>query len=175
MAMAVLPTPVGPKRATTEGAGGAGTVGSLPAMPVRIGTGLSTAADPRRGAREAAVAARDGLDGAACDVCVVFASGAHLLAPGVMLEAVGEALRPSQMLGCGAQGVLGDGREVERGTAVSVWAASLGAGTATAFHAEVEEHNGTVVAGLPDLAGAEAAILLADPSTFPADAVLHAL
>jgi small ligand-binding sensory domain FIST len=31
------------------------------------------------------------------------------------------------------------------------------------------------VAGLPDLTGADAAILLADPSTFPADAVLHAL
>ncbi len=143
-------------------------------MPVRIGTGLSAVADARRGAREAAEAARERLEGAACDVCVVFASGAHLLAPEVMLEAVGEVLRPSQLLGCGAQGVLGDGREVERGTAVSVWAASLGAGTATAFHAVAEEHDGTVVAGLPDLAGAEAAILLADPS-FPADAVLHAL
>src|SRR5918998_4190300 len=127
-------------------------------MPVRIGTGLSTASDARRGAAEAAAAARARLDGAACDVCVVFASGAHLLSPEVMLEAVGEVLRPSQLLGCGAQGVIGDGREVERGTAVSVWAASLGAGTATAFHAAVKEHDGTVVAGLPDLAGAEAAI-----------------
>src|SRR4051812_28170520 len=144
-------------------------------MPVRIGSGLSTAADVRRGAREAAVASRERLDGASCDVCVVFASGAHLLAPEVMLDAVGVALQPSQLLGCGAQGVLGDGREVEHGTAISVWAASLGAGTATAFHAVVADQEQTVVAGLPDLAGADAAILLADPSTSPADAVLHAL
>src|SRR4051794_23391322 len=104
-------------------------------MPVRIGTGLSTSPDPRSGAREAAVVARERLGGAACDVCLIFASGAHLVAPEMTLEEVAEILEPSQLLGCGAQGVLGDGREVERGTAVSVWAASLGAGTATAFHA----------------------------------------
>src|SRR3954468_2349463 len=144
-------------------------------MPVRIGTGLSVAVDALAGAEEAAAMARDRLDGAACDVCVVFASGAHLAAPEVTLDRVGEVLGPSQLVGCGAQGVLGDGREVERGTGVSVWAASLGAGTATIFHAAVEEAEGALVTGVPDLAGADGAILLAAPSTFPANAVLHAI
>src|SRR4051794_16596760 len=111
-------------------------------MSVRIGTGLSTAPDPLFGAGQAAARARERLGGATCDVCVVFVSGAHLLAPEVTLGAVGDALSPSQLIGCGAQGVLGDGRELERGTGVSVWAASLGAGTATGFHAAVEEDEG---------------------------------
>jgi small ligand-binding sensory domain FIST len=144
-------------------------------MTVRIGTGLSTSPDPREGAEEAADAASRRLDGAACDVCVVFASGAHLVAPEATLEAIGDVLRPSQLVGCGAQGVLGDGREVERGTGVSVWAASLGAGTVTAFHVAVEHAAGTTLTGIPDLEGADGAILLADPQSFPADAVLHAL
>src|SRR3954451_3146947 len=144
-------------------------------MSVRIGSGLSASPDTRTGAEQAAASARAGLAGAACDVCVVFASGAHLAAPEATLEAVGEELTPSQLIGCGAQGVLGDGRELERGTGVSVWAASLGAGTVTAFHAAVDEVAGGVVTGMPSLAGAEAAILLADPFSFPADAVLHAL
>ena len=144
-------------------------------MPVRIGTGLSTRSDVLAGAEEAAAAARAGLDGAACDACIVFVSGAHLMAPEVALEAVNAALSPSALVGCGAQGVLGDGIEVETGTGVSVWAASLGSGTVEPFHATVEEAAGAVIAGLPDLAGAAGAILLADPGSFPADAVLHAL
>jgi small ligand-binding sensory domain FIST len=144
-------------------------------MSVRIGTGLSTSPDPWTGAQAAAAMARDRLIGDPCDVCLVFASGAHLAAPEATLEIVADVLAPAQLAGCGAQGVLGDGLEVERGTGVSVWAASLGAGTATAFHAAVEEAKGTIMTGLPDLEGADGAILLADPFTFPADAVLHAL
>lgn len=144
-------------------------------MPVRIGTGFSSAPDPRAGAEEAAAAALDRLAGAACDVCVVFASGAYLTDAEATLGAVCDRLRPSQLIGCGAQGVLGDGREIEHGAGVSVWAASLGAGSATAFHAVIDEAAGRIVTGVPDLAGAGGAILLADPYTFPADTVLHAL
>jgi small ligand-binding sensory domain FIST len=71
--------------------------------------------------------------------------------------------------------VLGNGREVEHGTGVAVWAASLGAGTVSAFHAAVEQAEGMTLTGIPDLDGADGAILLADPESFPADAVLHAL
>src|SRR3954451_12523341 len=132
-------------------------------MPVRIGTGLSTAPDPLAAGRDAAAVAGERGGGAGCDVCVVFASGAHLAAPEATLEGIADVLAPSQLVGCGAQGVLSDGREVEYGTGVAVWAASLGAGTATTFHAAVEEAAGAYVTGLPDLAGADGAILLADP------------
>jgi small ligand-binding sensory domain FIST len=84
-------------------------------------------------------------------------------------------LRPGQLVGCGAGGVLGDGREVEHGTGVSVWAASLGTGSATAFHAAVEQAEGATLTGFPDLEGADGVVLLADPHSFPAEVVLQAL
>ena len=143
-------------------------------MAVRIGSGLSVAPDAREGAEDAAAQAQLALDGAACDVAVVFASGAHLSAPEATLEAIHDTLAPGSLVGCAAQGVLGARREVEEGTAVSVWAASLGGGSATAFHAPFD--GDTVTADdLPDLEGADGAILLADPFSFPADSVLHAL
>lgn len=145
-------------------------------MTVHIGSGLSTTRDARVGAIEAALQARKGLAGERCDLTVLFASGAHLAAPEATLEAVHEALDPKQLIGCGAGGVLGDAREVEDGTAVSVWAAALGDGTAETFHATVHplERVGTLD-GMPDLADASGTILLADPYTFPVDPVLQHL
>lgn len=124
------------------------------------------------------MSARGGLRGAGCDLAIVFASGTHLAAPEAVLEAVHEALAPGRLAGCAAGGVIGAGREVEDGTAVSVWAAHLGeTGSATTFHATVEEldEGAGALAGMADLEGAAGAILLADPATFPTDAVLRFL
>jgi small ligand-binding sensory domain FIST len=144
---------------------------------VRIGSGLSTEPDARFGAAEAAAAARDALGGRACDLAIVFASGAHLAAPEATLEGVHEELAPAELVGCGAAGVIGETREVEEGTAVSVWAAALDGGQATPFHAEVEAlgDGGGVLSGMPELTGAAGALLLADPFTFPTDPVLREL
>ena len=72
--------------------------------------------------------------------------------------------------------MLGGGREIETGTAVAVWAAALGGGTAEAFHAEaIETPDGVGVTGLADIDGASAAVILPDPYTFPTDAVLAEL
>jgi small ligand-binding sensory domain FIST len=146
-------------------------------MSVRIATGLSTAGDAREAALEAAAAARDGLGAERCDLAIVFASGSHLVAPEALLEAIHEALAPEELVGCGAGGVIGPHREIEEGTAVSIWAAHLGEGTAMAFHAAVEEleEGAGALTGMPDLTGAAGAILLADPATFPTDAVLRFL
>src|SRR3954451_6251665 len=148
-----------------------------PGMPVRIGTGLSTVPDARVAALEAASAAASELDGAACELVVAFISGGILAAPEAALEAIHKILAPDTLIGCGAGGVIGHGREIEGGSAVSVWAASLGDGTATTLHAEVEElEEGTgALTGMADLAGADGAIMLADPVTFPTDAVLRFL
>src|SRR3954447_16983232 len=110
------------------------------------------------------------------DVAVVFASGDHLEEPEETLAAVHEALAPAALIGCGAGGVLGEGREVEGGTAVSVWAAAFDGGVATPFHATAEAaEGGLVVSGFPQLEGAAGAILLADPFSFPTDALLREL
>jgi len=121
--------------------------------------------------------AREGLAGASCDLAVVFVAGTHLAAPEAVLEAIGEALDPGLLAGCAAGGVIGARREVEDGTAVSVWAAHLGEGAASAFHATVEEvEEGTgALAGMAELEGAAGVIMLADPATFPTDAVLRFL
>jgi small ligand-binding sensory domain FIST len=137
---------------------------------------MSLATDPREAAGEAAREVLGRLDGAEPDLAVVFASGAHLLAPEVSLETVLESLRPGELVGCGASGIVGEGREIEEGTAISVWAADLGDGAATAFHAETQELEGAIaVLGMPELEGAGGAILLPDPVSFPLDGLLAEL
>jgi small ligand-binding sensory domain FIST len=145
-------------------------------MSVRIASGLSTASDPRAGAVEAAAKVASELAGHSIDLAVVFACGAHLAAPEATLEGVHDALQPDVLIGCGAGGVVGDGREIEGGTAVSVWAAAFENGIVSTFHAEVTEvEDGVAIAGVPDLQGAGGAILLPDPYSFPTDAVLAEL
>jgi small ligand-binding sensory domain FIST len=145
-------------------------------VSVRIGCGLSSLPDPRLGAIEASDAARLELGGAPADLVLAFASGSHLETPETTLEGIHDVLDPEVLIGCGAGGVLGCGHEVEEGTAVSIWAASLGPGSATPFYAGVEElDDGLAVYGMPDLEGAGGAILLPDPIAFPTDQVLEAL
>jgi small ligand-binding sensory domain FIST len=146
-------------------------------MAVRIGSALSTVPDARIGALEAASAARAQLRGAPCDLALVFATGVHLAAPEATLEAIHEVLAPEALVGCGADGVIGTRREIEEGSAVTVWVASLDGGEARAFHASVEEieEGMGALTGMPELTGAAGAILLADPGTFPTEAVLRFL
>ena len=161
-------------------------------MGLRSGAGLSTEPDPRRAATEAARAAARQLDGDPADVVVVFASGAHLATPELTLAGVHAELAPATLVGCGAGGVLGTGHEVEVGTAIAVWAASLDGGSAggpaggsagepaggraTPFHATVIEQDGTgMIRGMPELDGVGGLILLADPFTFPTDLALDSL
>lgn len=146
-------------------------------MSMRVGCGLSTDADVRTGAAEAAAQARDELGGLDADLAVVFATGAHLAAPEASLEGVHDELAPEVLVGCGAGGVLATGREVEEGTALAVWAASLdGDAEVSAFHASVQgEGAESHIAGLPDVAGAAGVVMFPDPYSFPTDVVLAAL
>jgi len=143
-------------------------------MAVRIGCGLSAEPDARAAAVQAAGLAARGLDGRPVDAALVFPAGGHLSAPEETLEGVHDVLSPAALAGCGAGGVLGDGREIEQGTAVAVWAASLDGGEAQAFHADVlRVPEGMAISGLPDLDDATAAVLLPDPLSFPTDGVLR--
>jgi len=145
-------------------------------MTVRIACGLSTASDPHAGALEAAATVASEMHGHPVDLAVVFASGAHLADPGRTVEGVHDVLDPDVLVGCGAGGIVADGREIEGGTAVTVWAASFQDGVVSTFHAEVEQmDDGVAIRGVPDLRGAGGAILLPDPYSFPTDAVLAEL
>lgn len=142
-------------------------------MSIRIGAGVSVELDPLDAAVQAAGTAACALDGAPSDLTLVFASGAHLLAPEVALEGIHRVLAPRALVGCGAGGVLGGDRELESGTALSVWAAAFeGSGDARPFHATATTEE---LEGIPQLEGDQGAIMLSDPYTFPTDAALRAL
>jgi small ligand-binding sensory domain FIST len=144
---------------------------------MKVGAGVCSDPDPLEAGMRAAGDAAAPLGGAPVDVAMVFASGVHLAAPELTLESVHSVLGPAALVGCGAGGVLGGGRELESGTGVAVWAASLeGSGAAFPFHATVSEDGvERTISGLPELVGASGAIILADPYTFATDAVLAAL
>jgi small ligand-binding sensory domain FIST len=96
--------------------------------------------------------------------------------PEATLDGVHEALAPAALVGCGAAGIVGTGREVEGGDAVVVWAADLGEGSAETFHAVATQvEDGARIEGFPVLEGASGVILLPDPYSFPTDRVLAEL
>ena len=122
---------------------------------------------------EAAARAALGLGGARCDVALVFAGRHNLEYAELGLEAVHERLHPGALAGCGAQGVVGTGREIETGGVV-VWAASLGEGHAESFQLEAlpAGEGRLAIAGMPDVDDDQALVMFVDPYTFPAEALL---
>jgi len=143
-------------------------------MHARAGAGLATRDDGVDAFAEAAARASLGLGGASCRLALVFAGEANFDHAEEGLAAVHERLRPQALVGCGAQGVVASGRELEDG-GVAVWAASLEA-KVDPFHVQVgRAGDAVVVSGVPDLDDADAAILLADPYSFPAEPLLNQL
>src|SRR5581483_7472250 len=93
-------------------------------------------------------------------------------------EAVSAALERAAALtgagstiGCSAPGVIGDGRGVESGSAVSVWCGVLPGARIRTFSLEaMPSERGMAVVGMPTLPPAGAiGLLLADPWSFPVD------
>ena len=104
-------------------------------MSARIAVGMSGDDAGVDSFAEAAARAAMGLGGGGCDLALVFAGSSNLEHAGAGMEAVAERLRPAAAVGCGAQGVVGDGRELETG-GVTVWAASLQGADVQPFRAE---------------------------------------
>jgi small ligand-binding sensory domain FIST len=143
-------------------------------MSARLGTGLAPHDGGIDAFAEAASRAQLALGGAQADLVAVFAGAANLDHVEDGVAAVQERLAPRALVGCGAQGVLGDGRELEQGGVV-VWAAALPDGDIETFHLEAlpAGESQVAVAGIPDLDGADATIMLADPFTFPTEPLLE--
>src|SRR3954454_5697417 len=143
---------------------------------MRISTGLAPTDAGVDSFAEAASRAQLELGGAPADLVAVFAASSNLDSIEDGLAAVEARLGSRALMGCGAQGVLGDGREVEQGGVV-VWAASLDGGEVQSFHLEPvgSGDGGLVIAGLPDLDDADAFFMLAAPYTFPVEPLLAQL
>src|SRR3954471_7374667 len=145
-------------------------------MTTRIGSGLASRDSGVDAFAEAAARAALRLGGAPADLVFVFAGSDNLDRAGEGLAAVAERLGAGALIGCGAQGVVADGHEVEAG-GVAVWAASFGnGGAAQTFHLEALQAGDSVaVAGMPMLDDVDAVLLLADPYSFPVEALLAQL
>jgi small ligand-binding sensory domain FIST len=131
---------------------------------------------------KAAAEAARGLRGARADVAFVFVARDHLARAEEIPSRVRAVLGPATVVGCTAGGVIGGDRELEHATGVSVLAGWMPGAEARLFH--VDE------ATLPDpdappsawhaLVGVAPSasprfVLVADPMTIPADALLAGL
>jgi small ligand-binding sensory domain FIST len=145
-------------------------------MAVRVAVGVSDLPDPVEAFASAARSASAGLDEASCDLAVVFASAQHLGGSQDLLDAVHSELDAGSLIGCGAGGVLGGGRELEVGPGAVVWALAAPDARIATHHLEAAPAEGARIDGLPDPADlGEALILLADPYTFSAEGLLASL
>ena len=144
-------------------------------MTVRVGVGVSERTDPGEAFAEAADGAAAELVGAPCTLALVFAGAPHLGHGRAILDAVHERLAPAGLIGCGAGGVVGGGREIEDGHAAVVWALSAPDGSLATHVLETEPiEEGLALRGLPEDPDdyGDAMIVLADPHTFSADGLL---
>jgi len=108
------------------------------------------------------------------DLVMVFASGHHTGAFDDIGTAIRSLLFPVAMIGCSADAVIADAREVEDGPALAIFAARLPTTILTATHLQVvPTPDGPAISGWPDTdIGTDTLLLLADPFSFPADAFL---
>jgi small ligand-binding sensory domain FIST len=144
-------------------------------MPARIAVGLSDSFDPVEAFSEAARNAARELD-APCDLCVLFAGPPHLGHAKWLLSAVHDELAPANLIGCGASGVVGGGREIEGGAGAVVWAASLPGVAVSTHHLAAEPGDDvTEIGGLPDSLEADALLVLADPYSFATERLLESV
>src|SRR5215210_1564512 len=143
---------------------------------MRIATGLAADDSGVDAFAEAAGRAALELGGAPADLAVVFGGAPNLEHMDEGLRLVRERVRADAVIGCGAAGVVGGGRELEEG-GVAVWAASLPGARVEPFHLEAipAGESRVALAGMPTTDDADALILLADPYSFPVEALLARL
>lgn len=110
--------------------------------------------------------------GPAADLAVVFVTPPHAGALEDIAAAVADILRPVTLLGCAAVSVVGTAREVEQEPAVSLWAGRFGPVEPVRLTV-ARDLDGPSIEGWPEQVPFEpsALVLLADPFTFPVEAL----
>jgi small ligand-binding sensory domain FIST len=138
----------------------------------RFGAGIAVDLDLVRAAEAAVEQALDPLSGRTPDLVCVFVCGDDPDQTAAALERAASLSGAATTIGCTAGGVIGPGQAVEVTPAVSVWAGVLPGARLRGFHLEVlRTSEALAVVGMPepDEPPDTAAILLADPYSFPAD------
>ena len=110
---------------------------------------LSTQSNPDVALSVLLESVRDQMEGASADLVLVFAAGHGESSWSVFVSELRVAFPDATILGCSAGGVVGGGREVENGPAISLTVASLPDVAIVGFH-----HDGEVSASIPEAAQA---------------------
>ncbi len=142
---------------------------------MKAGGALVLSADPRQAASRAAAEACTSLGGLSPSFAVLFASAHFFGSAQDLVTAVAEEIGQVPLIGCVAEAVAGNAREVESEPAVSLWLAA-DIGPVETFSMEfVRTPSGGAFGGYrfePDPAGAH--LMICDPFTFPAsDLLVH--
>ena len=153
---------------------------TMNATGMRCGAAISTQTDAEQAAREACRAAMDQLR-APVDLAFVFVSHFHAPHLEFIADILADTLQTVNVLGCTGESIVGNGVEVEEGPALSVWIAHLPGTTIETMRLTFEQTpDGGTFVGWPesfiDPWPEECSLLLlADPFSFPADALLERL
>lgn len=143
--------------------------------PLRVAEALST--QPLLGEALAEVIDQvKGQAGGHLDIAVLHYSPHFCEQAQQAAEAVQSALSPDALVGCAGLGVIGGGREVQDGPALSLWAARLPGARVQAYSLSVsqaDDHG--YVHGWPDVDADASGVLLADPRGFPLRPFLDSL
>ena len=117
--------------------------------------------------------------GEAPDLVAVFASTPHTGAIEDVLGALRAVLGPKVLVGSTASSIAGGAQEVEEGPALSAMAVRFPEGVSAAVPVRLDVvatgEGEAVLRGLPDHPDGGTLVVLADPFTFPADAVVDRL
>lgn len=143
---------------------------------MKAGAALVLTADPAEAARQAAQQARAALGSEPPAFAVLFASEHfHITAP-VLIQALTAEIGPVPLIGCVAEAVAGNAREVENEPAVALWLAA-GVGPVETFSMQfVRTASGGAFGGYqfgPARPGV--CLMISDPFTFPAEYLLSHL
>lgn len=112
------------------------------------------------------------------DVAALFVGASHTGAVEDIAAAVRALLKPGVLVGCTAAAVVGRSREAEDVPALSLWAGRVGSAVPLRLQAG-RMGDGVAITGFPPAEelpdDAAAVLLLADPFTFPVEALLEGL
>jgi small ligand-binding sensory domain FIST len=141
----------------------------------RYASALSEHPDPAQAAAEVTAEVLEQL-GQVPELAVFFATPPHRNAVGDIADVVRAVLGPVTLLGAAAVAVLGERREVEQTPGVSLFAARLGSPPVAVRLFAERTGDGWEIGGVPAaVADAGSMLLVADPFTFPVDALLDQL
>lgn len=142
-----------------------------------FGSGLSTNTDTDAAIRECVDAAAAGLAGQVPSLAMLFANHHH--DDPQFVARVRAETGASGLIGCDGESIVGTGREVESGPAMSLWLAHLPEARVVPFRIEIERSEDTATFhGMPPLPAVSreefesrrlSMVILGDPFTFPAD------